>query len=917
MRRTLLTITMLLLVAGPAAAGMIDPHLSILLEHSDPRAQLPVIIAPTRQADLAALPPGAGYDAAVAKLQAEAAAGQAGILELLARRGAGEVRGFWLASRVAAQATPELIRELAARGDVALVAFDDTVRLDARTAGPAARGSTDAPLWNIIRVNAPAAWARGYTGAGIVVGNIDTGCEVIHPSFHGRWRSTNGWFDAVNGQPAPYDDHPGSHGTHAMGTICGGDGPGPDPNDIGVAPGCTFIAAKGLDASGNGSNSDMMAALDWMAATGRPDVLSNSWGSSTATDTTLLPHLRNLRSLGITVVFAIGNSGPAPRSARSPGNLPLAISAGAVDAANAVTSFSSRGPAPAALPWVDYALWPRTDWARVCPSVVAPGRDIVSSVRGDSFMAGEGTSMACPHVAGCAALLLDADSTLTHDDILWKITESAEPLHGLSYPNNDYGWGLLDCNAALDEPRPAPLVRIQLDSVRVTNDGNGNGALEPGESADLLIWVSNTGSLDATGLTATLACDNPYVTLIDSMSQFGTLAGRGRASNQSDPFRASVSGACPPGRVANFSVAFQANEGDWQAGFVLVLGAVGQKLWGYTRLSGMAEVQNFLYTSAVAYHPFEDRLYVTCVGSFRLYVFASDSSATLLDSIPAPLGLAGSNDIAFSETDTTFWVHVHHPDHYSRLVKIRPDGTLLRTLPSPAGDHTGGLAFDPAEQKLYVSHWEYSGTTHVWVVDTSGAVLETLDFPVSISGNNRSTGLALDRSSGNPLGRSLLALHVFYSSQVDSLGVWEYSLDDMSAINRFKFDNLNYLPYGVCWDPRDGSYWVTFDRSRSPYHQVAKFAGFYAGVGLTEAGAGEPAAGPALRCSPNPSRGTVVLTGLAARTRVFAVDGRLVRTLIPVGGRATWDGRDERGVPVAAGVYVARAGAQAAKIVRE
>jgi bacillopeptidase F len=90
-------------------------------------------------------------------------------------------------------------------------------------------------------VSAPLCWNDGYDGSGIVVGNIDTGVDHDHPCFGTRWVS-GGWYDGVNGQPDPYDDH--GHGTHTMGTICGGDGNGPFADDVGIAPGAQFIAAK-------------------------------------------------------------------------------------------------------------------------------------------------------------------------------------------------------------------------------------------------------------------------------------------------------------------------------------------------------------------------------------------------------------------------------------------------------------------------------------------------------------------------------------------------------------------------------------------------------------------------------------------------------------------------------------------------
>ncbi len=919
MHKLCLAVVVLSLLAGPAAAGALDPELSDILARSNPAQFVTVIVSPARQADLSDLPADAGYDAKVDRLKAGAAEGQAPILEFLAARPVRDVQSFWLASRIAVAATPSVIRELAERPDVALVAASDTVWLDTDPQRGAARSSVDAPIWNIARVNAPAAWTRGYTGSGVVVGNIDTGCEVTHPALGGRWRSTDGWFDAVNGQAVPYDNHYASHGTHTMGTICGGDGPGPYVDDIGVAPGCTFISAKAFGSDGSGAGEDIMAALDWMAGTGRPDVLSNSWGTSSSTDTTYLPHIRNLRALGVVVVFSIGNDGPGRGSARAPGNFPYCISVGAVDSADAVADFSSRGPAPSLPGWNDCLSWSRPDWDLVCPTVAAPGVGIVSAMRGDSLGRSMGTSMACPHVAGCAALLLDADPTLTHDDVFWKLTESAEELHGLGYPNNDYGWGMLDCNAALDVPRLAAAPWVRLDSARVVNDGNGNGVLEPGEAADVRIWITNWGTVGATGLTATLTCGDEYVTVLDPSSAFGSLAARTRADNASDPLRASVAANCPAGRSVTFNLAFHAAEGDWSAEFLLLIGQVGSRLWGLRRLTGLYEQQSVLATSAVAYHPFEDRLYAVCGGILNIKKYSADSTATLLDSIPTPLGSAGCSDIDFSAVDTTFWVHVRKDNQESRVVQIRPDGTVLRNFLSPAGSRPFGLAWDDVERRLYLSHWASSGPAYLWVMDTAGRVTDTMLFPTGPAYTNRVHGLAIDHSNTNPRGRTLAVVHVFNgTSRIDSSGIWEYSLDDLTMVNRFKFSGINYMASGLAWDSRDGSFWVTFDHHMNPYHQAGKFTGFHPVIGVEEPGrASLP--GRELRGSPNPSRGRVrfTLPGTAARQlSLYSADGRLVRRLALTHGEATWDGRDDAGIPAPPGVYVAHSGTASIKVVR-
>jgi len=112
-----------------------------------------------------------------------------------------------------------------------------------------------------------------------------------------------------------------------MGIICGGDGEGSFDHDIGVAPGATFVVAKAMNSEG-GYDSWFHECLQWMAGTGRPDVLNNSWGNSVSrTDTTFWGEIQNLRSLGIACVFAVGNNPPMHLS-QVPGSFPIVVSAG-------------------------------------------------------------------------------------------------------------------------------------------------------------------------------------------------------------------------------------------------------------------------------------------------------------------------------------------------------------------------------------------------------------------------------------------------------------------------------------------------------------------------------------------------------------------------------------------------------------
>jgi subtilisin family serine protease len=111
------------------------------------------------------------------------------------------------------------------------------------------------PEWGVERIGAPDAWADGVLGQGIVVANLDGGVEYSHEALVGSYRGNNGdgtfthdynWWDPTGICGSEPCDNTG-HGTHTMGTIVGGDGPGPFTPDIGVAPGARWIAAKGCE----------------------------------------------------------------------------------------------------------------------------------------------------------------------------------------------------------------------------------------------------------------------------------------------------------------------------------------------------------------------------------------------------------------------------------------------------------------------------------------------------------------------------------------------------------------------------------------------------------------------------------------------------------------------------------------------
>ncbi len=355
---------------------------------------------------------------------------------------------YWIFNGFYVKATKDVIEKLAQREDVEYIIEDFEVPLADLTIPEKKDFETYAIEWNILKVRADSCWMIGYTGEGVIIGHMDTGVDVNHPALQGKWLSPY-WYDPVNGQPNPYDDH--GHGTHTMGTILGGDGLGPFANDIGVAPGAKFVTCKICNASGSCPTSAIHAGFqktaEWKGQGVNIVANSNSWGGS-MTSTEFWQDVLNWRNIGIIPVFAIGNEGTS--SNRTPGNFPTTIGVGATDASDYIASFSSRGPAPNQPPWNDPQYWPTPDWNLTKPNISAPGVNVNSSLPGGSYGTMSGTSMATPHVAGAIAILYQKNPNLTFTEVYNLLLNYARrPSHGAPYPNNTYGWGILNVYQSL------------------------------------------------------------------------------------------------------------------------------------------------------------------------------------------------------------------------------------------------------------------------------------------------------------------------------------------------------------------------------------------------------------------------------------------------------------------------------------
>lgn len=300
-------------------------------------------------------------------------------------------------------------------------------------------------------INAEAAWSTS-TGSGVIVAVLDSG--VAYENFDGYTQAPDlvgtsfvQGYDFINGDAHPNDDN--GHGTHVAGTIAQA-----TDNGIGVAGvayDATIMPVKVLDAGGSGSYTAIADGIYYAVDNGAKVINMSLGGSSGAT--VLENALAYAKANGVTIVAATGNDG------RRRVSYPAAydeyvIAVGATDYAKDLAYYSNYGPQ------VD---------------VVAPGGDVTKDLNGDGYVDGilqmtfaendvnafsyyfyQGTSMATPHVAGVAALLIANGNATTPDEVQQALQDTALDL-GKRGRDTTYGYGLVDAYAALqwgDAPTP-------------------------------------------------------------------------------------------------------------------------------------------------------------------------------------------------------------------------------------------------------------------------------------------------------------------------------------------------------------------------------------------------------------------------------------------------------------------------------
>jgi subtilisin family serine protease len=390
-------------------------------------------------------------------------------------------RSYYIVNAVLVTGNAASLNALEVSEDVAHIAAANDFSLP--DPSPSLQADLAEIAWGIEKIGASRVWEDfGITGNGVVVANIDSGVLATHPALVNQYRGTDtgshdyNWFDPSG----TYTNEPGDnngHGTHTMGTMVGSDG---GANQIGVAPGATWIAAKGCVDSGCYGD-HLLASAEWILApypiggtpgngdpTKRPHVVNNSWGGYGGR-LWYQAAVQAWRAADIFPAFSAGNSGSHRGTVESPGDYAESFASGATDSNDTIAFFSSRGPSSL------------TD--EIKPDVSAPGVSVRSAMNDGGYASMDGTSMASPHTAGCVALIRAANPDLDVEGIEDMLTSTANDL-GDPDADSDYGYGLIDCYKAVEQARGG--------TNWLTVDPTG-ATIAPGESVDVSVTFNTSG----------------------------------------------------------------------------------------------------------------------------------------------------------------------------------------------------------------------------------------------------------------------------------------------------------------------------------------------------------------------------------------------------------------------------------------
>lgn len=349
--------------------------------------------------------------------------------------------------------------------------------------------------WGVARIGAGEVHHEGNVGSGVKVAVIDSGIDYNHTELSG---AHVGGYNFVSNTNDPFDDN--GHGTHVAGTVAAAmNGVGV----VGTSPGVNLYSLKVLDSSGGGYWSDVIAAVEWTVTEGI-ELTNNSYGAGSDPGTLVRSAFDNSAAAGVLHIAAAGNSGNCGGRGNSVGYPARYDSVVAVAATNQNDNrpcFSSTGPSV---------------------ELAAPGVSINSTVPGGGYASWSGTSMASPHVAGTAALVMAAGVS-DIAQVRQVLRDTADNLGN----SNHYGYGLVNAVSAvaMAAPTPPPATgtisgtvtdadstlaiagAVVTDGVRsTTTDNDGNYTLTDVPEGDYTVTASATG-FETVSQSATVIAD--------------------------------------------------------------------------------------------------------------------------------------------------------------------------------------------------------------------------------------------------------------------------------------------------------------------------------------------------------------------------------------------------------------------------
>jgi len=452
-------------------------------------------------------------------------------------------------------------------------------------------------------------------------------------------------------------------------------------------------------------------------------------------------------------------------------------------------------------------------------------------------------------------------------------------------------------------------LHITGSSVYDPSPGNQNGRLDVGETVYLTDTLENLSALAVTACQGRLRKTSTYITLLDSIGNFGDIAIGAKGSNGGSRFRFTASASAPQGTVVPFILHLTGGGGYVQdIAFDMTIGFSGlQVVWGPKQVQVAPGDTQFLY--GAGYVPSSNRLYVCNAYTRKINYYSGDTIPTYLGYIAAPDSMC--TDVKYCTYDNTFWTTSNPANRI--VYKISATGTILRQFANPANDYPVGLVWLEPQRLLYLSDRRTVTTSPPEYIYRSDTLGNGTQMTIPLTGNVGARCLA--REPLGPPDTTILMNYTWFNAgatALDSVCLYELRRTTLAVMNHVNYPGWNVR--GIEYDPRDGNYWVTIPQN--PGRSIAKILGFYGRpTGVAEVK--NNLAGVVLMPGyPNPfTRNVKIAYAIPNRMNVklcvYDITGRLVTTLVnrveDAGSKTVnWNGRVADGSEIANGIYFYR-----------